>query len=93
MCACSARLRSDLLVACTVSLTKTYSKGKTLKTKLVESLREALDEYDNVFVLRYDNMRAALFKDVRNDWKDSKYELFDTYPKSPPNNTSTLGFS
>lgn len=55
-----------------VPLTKTSAKGKNLKTKLVESLREALDEYENVFVLRYDNMRAALFKDVRNDWRDSK---------------------
>lgn len=56
-----------------MSLTKTSAKGRSLKTKYVETLRSALDEYEHVYVLNYDNMRASHFKDVRADWKESRY--------------------
>lgn len=55
-----------------VSLTKTSSKGRPLKTKMVDMLRESLDEYKHVFVLRFENMRASHFKDVRMDWRESR---------------------
>lgn len=55
-----------------VPLTKTGSKGKELKNKLVQSLRDALDEYDAVYVLNFENLRASLFREVRMDWKESR---------------------
>jgi hypothetical protein len=61
-----------LLLISTVSLTKTKVKGKDLKTKLVSTLRNAIDEYERIYVLRYENMRAVMFKDIRMDWRESK---------------------
>eukprot|EP01038_Epipyxis_sp_PR26KG_P005301 gene5301-7364_t len=55
-----------------VSLTKTNSKGKSLKIQLIETLRKAIDEYESIYVFTYDNMRTAKFKDIRAEWKDSK---------------------
>ncbi len=69
-----------------VSLTKTASKGKSQKAKLIESLREALDDYTFVYVLRYENMRSVLFRDVRMDWKESKYVLHNRTPKKHDTN-------
>lgn len=57
----------------TVSLTKTDAKGKDLKKKLVEVLRSAVDEYKGLYVLNFENMRAAKFREIRMDWKESKY--------------------
>eukprot|EP00128_Syssomonas_multiformis_P007702 Colp12_sorted_trinity150504_noHs@16388 len=55
-----------------VSLTKTDAKGKDLKKKLVEVLRAAVDEYKGIYVLNFENMRAAKFREIRMDWKESK---------------------
>ncbi len=55
-----------------VSLTKTNAKGRNLKKKLVEVLREAIDEYKSIYLFSFENMRAAKFKDVRMDWRESK---------------------
>lgn len=38
-------------------------------------LRNALDEYEHVYVLSFENMRAARFKDVRMDWRESRIYL------------------
>lgn len=59
----------------TVSLTKTDAKGKDLKKKLVEVLRGAVDEYKGVYVLNFENMRASKFREIRMDWKESKYVI------------------
>lgn len=55
-----------------VSLTKTSSKGKSAKTKLIESIRESVDQYNSIFVFTYENMRANLFKDVRIHFRESR---------------------
>lgn len=55
-----------------MSLTKTNAKGRVLKTKLVEVLREAIDEYKSIYLFSFENMRASKFKDVRMDWRESK---------------------
>ena len=55
-----------------VSLTKTSAKGKDAKTKLIESIRESVDQYSNIYVFTYDNMRANLFKDVRIHFRESR---------------------
>jgi hypothetical protein len=61
-----------MLFSLLVSLTKTTSKGKTLKTKLAEVLRQAVDEYKRLYVFSYNNIRTSKFRDVRMDWKESK---------------------
>lgn len=43
-----------------------------MKKKLVEVLREAIDEYKSIYLFSFENMRAAKFKDVRMDWRESK---------------------
>ena len=58
-----------------MSLTKTQAKGREQKSKYVESIRSALDEFEHVYVFSYENMRAGAFKDVRMDWRDSRYQL------------------
>ena len=55
-----------------MSLTKTDAKGRDLKKKLVEVLRGAVDEYKGIYVLNFENMRAAKFREIRMDWKESK---------------------
>lgn len=51
------------------------AKRKELKQTLVESIRECVDTYSNLFVFAYDNMRASKFKDVRGLWADSRFFL------------------
>eukprot|EP01041_Mallomonas_annulata_P001719 gene1719-3328_t len=58
-----------------VSLTKISSKGRQLKTKLVDSIRALLDEYSQIFVFRFENLRASRLRDVRMDWKESRIFL------------------
>lgn len=58
-----------------VALTKTSSKGRDLKTKMIDLLRESLDEYNSVYVLKFENMRAARFKEIRMHWKESRIFL------------------
>ena len=60
------------LIKIVVSLTKTGAKGRTLKSKLIEVLRAAVDEYKSIYLFRFENMRASKFKDVRMDWRESK---------------------
>lgn len=55
-----------------VSLTKTASKGKSDKTKLIENIRASVDEYKSIYVFTYQNMRANLFKDVRIHFRESR---------------------
>lgn len=55
-----------------VSLTKTNSKGREQKTKLIDNLRESIDEYNSIYMFSYENMRTVNFTDVRVDFKDSK---------------------
>lgn len=38
----------------------------------MENLREAVDQYEHIFVFYTDNMRNGKLKDVRNEWKDSR---------------------
>ena len=58
-----------------VSLTKTKPKDKDFKAAQINELREAMDEYESVFVFSYENMRTVVFKEVREHFKDSKISL------------------
>jgi len=55
-----------------ISLTKTQPKGADFKRKIINDVREGLDEYENVFVFAFENMRTVVFKDVRTRFADSK---------------------
>jgi mRNA turnover protein 4 len=55
-----------------VSLTKADAKGRSLKSKHVDTVRSAIDEYESIYVFSYENMRASKFKDVRMHWRESR---------------------
>jgi mRNA turnover protein 4 len=58
-----------------VTLTKTGSKGRTIKTELIEKIRSELDSYRCLFVFKFENMRSDKFKDVRIFFRDSRFFL------------------
>ncbi|XP_054157791.1 mRNA turnover protein 4 homolog [Oppia nitens] len=57
-----------------VSLTATQKKSfSDIKVKLVNDVRQSCDDYSRVFIFSVQNMRNAKLKDVRNQWKDSRF--------------------
>lgn len=56
-----------------VSLTQTKKKGLPRKQNLIQEVRDAFDKYDKVFVYSVSNMRNTKLKDVRQEWKDSRF--------------------
>ncbi|XP_065300486.1 mRNA turnover protein 4 homolog isoform X1 [Dermacentor albipictus] len=58
-----------------VSLTRTKKKGLEHKRDLIQEVRDAFDKYDKVFVYSVSNMRNTKLKDVRQEWKDSSYDM------------------
>lgn len=56
-----------------VSLTQTDSKGLGTKKELVQQIHDACDEYARVFVFSVENMRNAKLKEVRMQWRDSRF--------------------
>lgn len=57
----------------TVSLTKTASKGREAKVELVNTLRDTVDEFSSLYVFSFENMRSAKFKDLRIEFRDSRW--------------------
>jgi mRNA turnover protein 4 len=55
-----------------VALTKTSSKGRSLKSKLIETLRNAIDEYERIYLFNIGNIRSSKLRDIRFEWKESK---------------------
>ena len=55
-----------------MSLTQTDAKGSEHKQKLVVELREALEEFERIFVFSFANFRTTHMKDIRMAWKDSR---------------------
>lgn len=56
-----------------VSLTKTTKKGLQAKQKLVEEIRKCVGKFHHIFVFSVENMRNSKLKDLREDWKESRY--------------------
>ncbi|OQV16291.1 mRNA turnover protein 4-like protein [Hypsibius exemplaris] len=56
-----------------VALTKTKSKGLEQKTALIDEVRKCIDDYKYIYVFEIINSRNQLIKDVREQWKDSKF--------------------
>jgi mRNA turnover protein 4 len=58
-----------------VALTQVKKKGKEHKEDVVEGIREALNNYSDIYVLSYHNMTTNPFKKIREDFKESKFFL------------------
>jgi len=58
-----------------VSLTKTKKKGKLIKDKLIDSVRESAANYSSVYLFEPENMRNNSLKAVRTAWSDSRFFL------------------
>ncbi|XP_060529389.1 mRNA turnover protein 4 homolog [Cylas formicarius] len=56
-----------------ISLTKTNKKGLALKQKIVEDIRNCVEKYQSVYLFDYRNMRNETMKQVREEWKPSKF--------------------
>ncbi|EEZ97361.1 mRNA turnover protein 4 homolog [Tribolium castaneum] len=56
-----------------ISLTKTDKKGLALKQKIVEDVRNCVEKFSSIYVFTYRNMRNELMKDVREQWKPSRF--------------------
>ena len=59
-----------------VALTKVKKQGREAKEKLLESVQEAVENYKNIFVLSFENMRSGPFKHLAHTMReDSKFFL------------------
>ncbi|KAG8234921.1 hypothetical protein J437_LFUL015329 [Ladona fulva] len=56
-----------------VSLTKTIKKGLQFKQQLVGELRRCVENYSHVFAFSVQNMRNGKLKDLRSDWRNSRF--------------------
>merc|ERR1712050_92830 len=56
-----------------ISLTRTKKKGLETKQKLVENVRSYVDNYARIFVFSVHNMRNDKLKDIRQEWKHSRF--------------------
>jgi len=56
-----------------ISLTKTKKKGMELKEKLYTDVRKCVDEYAHIFTFSVQNMRNNKLKDVRQEWRGSRF--------------------
>ncbi|KAH8801607.1 ribosomal protein L10-domain-containing protein [Xylogone sp. PMI_703] len=61
-----------------VHLTKADKKGKELKEKLFNNVRECLDQYQHCFVFSVENMRNTYLKEVRAEFSDSRISFGKT---------------
>lgn len=59
-----------------VALTKKVSTNpRERKEKLMDDVQQAVDEYENLFVFEFNNMRSNFFKELRAEWSDSRFFL------------------
>ncbi|GAB0090284.1 Ribosome assembly factor mrt4 [Sergentomyia squamirostris] len=56
-----------------VSLTKTDRKGLAWKQHIIEDIRFCVTKYSNIYVFSIHNMRNTLLKELRSQWKDSRF--------------------
>eukprot|EP00039_Didymoeca_costata_P019806 m.339001 g.339001 ORF g.339001 m.339001 type:complete len:219 (+) comp18628_c0_seq1:164-820(+) len=58
-----------------VSLTRTDKKGHQMKEKLINEIRDCVNDYESIYLFIVENMRNAKLKDVRKEWRDSRMFL------------------
>nr|DAD28087.1 TPA_asm: hypothetical protein HUJ06_029555 [Nelumbo nucifera] len=54
-----------------VTLSKTKKKGKEHKEAIVNSIRQAIDNYNSIYVFSFENMRNLKFKEFREQLKST----------------------
>ncbi|KAK1271470.1 hypothetical protein QJS04_geneDACA006039 [Acorus gramineus] len=55
----------------TVTLSKTKKKGKDQREAVVNSIRNAIEDYSSIYVFSFENMRNTKFKELREQLKTS----------------------
>eukprot|EP01137_Pigoraptor_chileana_P007624 Opistho-2@53448 len=58
-----------------VAMTRAARKGRGAKETLVEDIQSSVETYTWVYVFSVRNMRNSKLKDVREQWKDSRFFL------------------
>eukprot|EP01119_Soliformovum_irregulare_P007822 TRINITY_DN20348_c0_g1_i1.p1 TRINITY_DN20348_c0_g1~~TRINITY_DN20348_c0_g1_i1.p1 ORF type:complete len:225 (-),score=45.66 TRINITY_DN20348_c0_g1_i1:22-696(-) len=58
-----------------VTLTSTVPQGKEGKNQLIETIRDTLEHYSYVYVFEVHNMRTNFLKDIRVQYKTSRFFL------------------
>lgn len=60
----------------TVNLSKTKKHVSSEKTALVDRVREAVDKYDSVYAIGFQELRSTHLQAVRVEFRDSRYSIF-----------------
>eukprot|EP01096_Ripella_sp_DP13-Kostka_P002300 TRINITY_DN13106_c0_g1_i1.p1 TRINITY_DN13106_c0_g1~~TRINITY_DN13106_c0_g1_i1.p1 ORF type:complete len:251 (+),score=120.34 TRINITY_DN13106_c0_g1_i1:54-755(+) len=55
------------------ALTNTSKKGKASKEQLIDNLKEAVNNYERVFVFSTENLRNKSLKKIRQEWASSRF--------------------
>ncbi|KDO41508.1 hypothetical protein CISIN_1g035720mg [Citrus sinensis] len=63
-----------------VTLSKTKKKGKEHKEVIVNSIRNAVENYKSIYVFSFENMRNLKFKEFREQIKPSRLLWVGRYP-------------
>jgi len=56
-----------------ISLTKTDKKRLVLKQQIIEDIQSCCNKYNNIFLFSVENMRNSKLKEVRTEWKHSRF--------------------
>lgn len=71
-CPCTP-ITNRFTVSLAVSLTKTDKKGLAFKQHCIDDIRNCVEKYDSVYLFSVYNMRNTLLKEVRAEWRDSRF--------------------
>ena len=55
----------------TVTLSKTEKKGREHKETIVSAVRKSFDDFKDLYVFEFENMRNAKLKEFRDELKDT----------------------
>ncbi|CAM9856319.1 unnamed protein product, partial [Phaeothamnion confervicola] len=58
-----------------VHMTKAKAKGRTRKQGLIQEIREGVDKHECLYVFSFHNLRTSHMKDVRAEFRDSRFFL------------------
>jgi len=58
-----------------VFLTQTSKKTRDHKQRVIQDIRNAIDEHKTLYIFSYENMRSQLFKKIRMDFRSARIFL------------------
>lgn len=56
-----------------MSLTKTSKKGLLLKQHIIEDVKSCVEQYKNIVLFTFHNMRNNKLKEIREKWQGSRF--------------------